>query len=283
MNCDFRYSVLMSIYDKVDCGELKIAVDSMLNQTLPPAEFVIVKDGPLTEELERLLERYSEKYWGLFKFAVLKKNCGLGTAYAKGVKLCSCDYIAVMDSDDYSVPDRCRLEARYFIKHPETDIVGSSVYEFCKSTDNVIALRSMPRTHEQCVRFAKKRCPCAHPSTMLRKSALIKAGGYRKCMFAEDYDLYVRMIMCGCIFYNLQIPLVYVRVSDDFYSRRSGVEYLKNIISCKKNFYDMGFYSLFDLIRGIAVHSVVCLVPDRLRTLIYMKLLRKSAERTSKR
>lgn len=275
---NFRYAVMMSVYSKVDCGELKTAIDSMLAQTLFPSEFVIVKDGPLTSELDGLIDDYCGRYPELFKICVLEENCGLGTAYAEGVKLCESDYIAIMDSDDYSVPDRCRIEAEYFEAHPDVDIVGSSIYEFVGDTGNITAYRKMPESHEECERFAHSRCPAAHPSTMLKKNSLIKSGGYRKCMLAEDYDLYVRMLMAGCRFYNFPKPLVYMRVSEDFYGRRGGISYLKKISACKIGFYRMGFYSLYDLIKGLAVHTAVCLMPNRMRTWVYNSLLRKNAK-----
>lgn len=276
MTANFRYTVLMSVYSKVDCGELETAIDSMLAQTLPPGEFVIVKDGPLTPGLEEVIDGYCRKFPGLFKMCALPENCGLGAAYAAGTSLCSSEYIAVMDSDDYSVPERCLAEAEYFEAHPETDIVGSGVMEFIGSFDNVTAYRKMPEGHDECVKFAHSRCPAAHPTTMLRRSALINAGGYRSCSFAEDYDLYVRMILAGCRFYNFPKPLVYVRTSEDFYGRRGGIGYLKKIAKCKMNFYKMGFYSLYDLIKGLAVHTAVCLMPNSLRTWVYNRLLRKN-------
>ena len=173
MSGEFRYTVMMSVYSKVDCGELKTAVDSMLAQTLPPAEFVIVKDGPLTPELDAVIDGYCKEHPQLFKLCPLSENQGLGAAYAEGTKLCGCEYIAIMDSDDYSLPERCMTEAEYFSAHPETDIVGSSIMEFIGTPNNFVSYRKMPETHEECVKFAHSRCPSAHPSTMLRKSALL--------------------------------------------------------------------------------------------------------------
>ncbi len=274
MTENFKYTVLMSVYIKVKPEELKIAVDSMLAQTLPPSEFVIVRDGPLTDELNSLIDGYWNKYPSLFKTIQLEENVGAGTAYAKGTENCTYDYIAIMDCDDYSVPERCEREADFFISHPETDIVGSSVYEFEEKISNIISFRKMPETHSECVKFAHSRCPCAQPSTMIKKSALLKAGGFRKKMLAEDYDLHVRMIMAGCTLHNLTEPLVFVRVSPDFYKRRGGIAYLKRAIAFKRSFFECGFYSRLDLIRGIAVHAAVCIMPNFLRTFIYKRLLR---------
>ena len=273
---EFRYTVLMSVYRLVDAQELKAAIDSMLAQTLPPSEIVIVKDGPLTEQLDALLDEYNAQKPSLFKFVPLSENVGLGSAYKAGTDYCTCDYIAIMDCDDYSIPERCEKEAEYFIAHPETDIVGSSVAEFSGNIDNRISFRKMPVSHEECVKFAHSRCPCVHPSTMLKKSALLKAGGYKKCLYAEDYHLYVRMIMNGCIFYNFPDAFVQVRISDNFYERRGGTKYLKHILSCKREFYKMGFYSLFDLIKSSVIHTSVCIMPNSLRALFYKKLLRKA-------
>lgn len=84
MSGEFRYTVMMSVYSRVDCGELKTAVDSMLAQTLPPAEFVIVKDGPLTPELDAVIDGYCKEHPQLFKLCPLSENQGLGAAYAEG-------------------------------------------------------------------------------------------------------------------------------------------------------------------------------------------------------
>lgn len=274
MTENFKYTVLMSVYIKVKPEEFKIAVDSMLAQTLPPSEFIIVKDGPLTDELNNLIDGYWNKYPSLFKTIQLEKNVGLGSAYAEGTLHCTTGYIAIMDCDDYSAANRCEKEAEYFLNYPDTDIVGCCCYDFQGSIKNIIDMRKMPETHSECVKFAHSRCPCIHPSTMLKKKALEKAGGYKKCMLAEDYDLYVRMMMSGCIFHNLSEPLVYVRVSPDFYERRGGIAYLKKVIAFKKSFFECGFYSRLDLIRGIAVHTAVCIMPNFLRAFIYKRLLR---------
>ena len=276
MNTEFQYTVLMSVYEKVECEQLRTAIDSMLNQTLFPKEFVVVKDGPLTSSLDVIINEYKTTYPELFKIVEIEENVGLGSAYNIGTEHCSCDYIAIMDSDDYSVNIRCEEEAKYFIEHPDVDIVGCNAVDFFNNINNEVAYRIMPETHEECVKFAHSRCPLVHPTTMIKKTALLNAGGYQKCMYAEDYNLYVRMILKGYKMYNIQKTLLYVRVSKDSYSRRGGIDYLKNIINLKKDLYRLGFYSLFDVINGIVIHTIVCVVPNKVRTYIYLKLLRKN-------
>ena len=74
-----KYSVLMSIYKKDNVEWLKYAIDCMLNQTVKPAEFVIVEDGPLTKELNKAIDAYL-KVNSIFNVVKIEKNGGLGPA-----------------------------------------------------------------------------------------------------------------------------------------------------------------------------------------------------------
>ena len=105
-----EYSVLISVYYKEKAEYLIECLESMVHQTVQPSEIVIVKDGKLTAELEDVLTKYKTKYQRLFKFVCLEKNVGLGLALAEGIKNCSHELIARMDSDDISIPNRCELQ-----------------------------------------------------------------------------------------------------------------------------------------------------------------------------
>ena len=83
------YSVLMSVYYKENPEWLKISINSMLKQTAFPSEFVLVEDGPLTDELDKVIEKYQMKYKDLFKIVKLKTNQGLGPALKIGVENCT--------------------------------------------------------------------------------------------------------------------------------------------------------------------------------------------------
>ena len=82
------YSVLMSVYGKENSVWFKKAAESMLNQTAPPDEFVLICDGPLTEELETAVEELDRSYPGMFQILRLKENVGLGEALRQGILLC---------------------------------------------------------------------------------------------------------------------------------------------------------------------------------------------------
>ena len=269
-----NYSVLMSIYKKDNVEWLKYAVDCMLNQTIKPNEFVIVEDGPLTEELNEVISSYS-KNSNIFNIIKIKKNGGLGPALKLGVEKCNNEWIARMDADDYSPKDRIEKQFKVLEKYPDIGIVGSNAIEFCNDIENVISTVNLPEKPEAINKFAKRRCPFRHSGILYRKSEILRAGNYQECYLFEDYDLYARMLMKGTKGYNVQENLLCVRVNNDFYKRRGGIKYLKSVLKAKKRFYKMGFYSFKDYFISSFAHITVCLMPNKLRDFIYRKFLRK--------
>lgn len=270
-----KYSVLMSVYFKDNSECLKYAIDCMLNQTNLCDEFVIVEDGLLTDKLNILIDKYVKEYPKLFNIVKLKSNGGLGPALKLGVETCRNEWIARMDSDDYSPKERIEKQFKVLEKYPDVGIIGSNAIEFCDNINNVMSHVKLPETPEEIFKFSKRRCPFRHSGILYKKSEILRAGNYQECYLFEDYDLYARMIMKGTKGYNIQEDLLYVRVNPDFYRRRGGMKYLKSILKAKKKFYKMGFYSLNDYLISSLAHIVVCLMSNGMRNFVYKKLLRK--------
>ena len=155
------YSVLMSVYKNEKPDFLKTAMNSMWNQTVPPDDFVLMCDGPLTPELDTVIRNMEQAH---AKLHVIRfpENHGLGHALQVGVKECKNEYVARMDSDDISRPERCEKELRVFENHPELAIVGSVIEEFTEIEPDsfvpnaVNSKRVVPETSEQIVEFAKE-------------------------------------------------------------------------------------------------------------------------------
>ena len=271
-----KYSVLMSVYHKENPTWFDESIKSMFEQTIKPNEFVLVDDGPLTKELYDVVEKYKTKYPKEFKVVAIEKNVGLGPALKKGVEKCSNEYIARMDSDDYSMPKRIEKEFEIFEKYSDIGMVGTNVSEFIDSIDNVVCDVILPETNENIIKFSKSRNPFRHPSVMFKKSAVVNAGNYREYYLCEDYDMWLRMIRNNCNCYNIQENLVYMRISDDFYKRRGGIKYLKSINKFKKEQMTLGYFTKMEYLKSIIPHAIVCLMPNFMRDLIYKKLLRKS-------
>lgn len=270
-----EYSILMSVYYKEKPEFLKISINSMLEQSVRPSEFIIVKDGPLPNNLNRILDSFKKRFPNLFKFIELEKNVGLGPALRIGVEQCKYEWIVRMDSDDYSVPDRVEKQFKVINENPDISLVGSNVYEFIDRIDNVICLVDLPEVHDQIYNFSKTRCPFRHPSLMYKKSSILRSGNYREYYLMEDYDLYVRFLREGFKCYNIQEPLVYMRISDDFFKRRGGWKYLKSILKFKNEQLLNGYFTPFQYLKSTAPHIVVSILPNNLRDWIYKNALRK--------
>lgn len=265
----------MSLYKKDNPEWLKVSIDSMLAQTKKAHEFVIIKDGPLTEQLNELLQEYQKLYPGLFKIHSFETNQGLGRALAYGVTLCESNLIARMDADDYSIPTRCEQQINKFNDDPSLDVIGSNVKEFINSMDNVVSYVNLPELNNNIVKFAKRRCPVRHPSLMYKKDKVLLSGNYRDFRHAQDYNLIVHMILKGCKFYNFQDYFVYMRVNEDFYKRRGGLKQFNIVLKLKREFLKLGFYSYTDFLVSGVGNALICLMPNNIRGLIYKKILRR--------
>lgn len=270
-----KYSVLMSVYHKENSKWFDESIKSMFEQTIKPDEFVLIEDGPLTDELYDVVKKYQKEYPNEFKVVVLEKNVELGLALKKGIEECSNEYIARMDSDDYSMPQRIEKEFEVFEKYPDVGIVGTNVSEFTDSIDNVICNVILPETNEEIIKFSKKRNPFRHPSIMFKKSEVINAGNYREYYLCEDYDMWIRMIRNGCKCYNVQDIYVYMRIGDDFYKRRGGHRYFKSIKKFKKEQFENGYFTKSEYLKSLVPHAIVCYMPNFMRDFVYKKMLRK--------
>lgn len=269
---DHKFSVLMSVYSKENPYFLKQSIDSILNQTLIPSEIVIVKDGPLTSQLEEVLNQYSNNK--LFSIYGYEKNKGLGYALNYGVNKCKYDIIARMDSDDICDSLRFEKEIEILVDN-KYDLVGSNTVEFEGTINNIISKRTMPENHDQIVKYSKTRCPFIHPSIITYKEVILSVGNYQPNYLVEDYDLWVRILQKGYRTYNIQENLVYMRVSKDFYKRRGGLKYCRNIVSFKKKIYKEKYTNWRQFFISKYSSIIVSILPGWIRTLIYKYLLRK--------
>lgn len=268
------YSVLISVYAQEEPDFLELSLKSMFTQTHPPAEIVIVEDGPLTPELTASLDYFSANYPKIIKRLKLPKNQGLGPALAYGLKACQHQYIVRMDSDDYSCPKRAETQLNFLLDHPDYDLVGTNAAEFIGTPQNITSYSIMPEYPADILRFAKTRSPFRHPTVTFKKSAVLAVGNYQNRPLCEDYDLWLRLLQNRCKTYNIQQPLVYIRMNDSFYRRRHGLRYFSTIRAFKKEYLKNHFFTRREYLAGLSALFVVCLLPLFLRKAVYKSFLR---------
>lgn len=264
----------MSVYNKEKPDYLKMSIESMLTQTVPPDQIVIVKDGKLTLELDEVVNDYQSKYPDVFTIVPLAKNVGLGKALNEGLRYCRNELVARMDSDDISITDRCELQIKEFIKNKNLSIVGGIIDEFYGDPSNIVGSRIVPLKHEDILKFSRRRNPFNHPTVMYKKSAVLECGGYKDYKKNQDFDLFVRMLNKGHIGLNIDKSLVLFRADDDYIKRRKSWERCKNSLFIMYDFWRKGYSSFIDFIVTVVGQFVIFFLPLRLVKWVYDNFLR---------
>ena len=268
-----KYSVLMSVYAKEKPEYLRERMESMFHQTVPTDDFVLVCDGPLTKELDAVITQMQQQYPDILHLIRLKKNVGLGNALKEGISYCKNELIARMDSDDISCLDRCKKQLAEFEKDPMLDLISGTIQEFDDNSQTVLRQRVLPTSHQQIIKFSKKRNPFNHPVVIFKKKAVIKAGNYNeKYPLFEDYYLWIRMLQNGCRGKNIIEPILYMRTSENTYMRRGGKVYAKNMLRFHFWMRKNDWSTWWDYLTGALPHAVICLLPHPLRKILYLNL-----------
>ncbi|OOF23824.1 glycosyl transferase family 2 [Salinivibrio proteolyticus] len=256
-----EFSVLMSVYFKEDADWLNQAMRSVWDeQTLKPNEIVLVKDGPLTPELDDVISIWRDKLGNILQCIPLEENVGLGDALNIGLKYCSNEIIARMDTDDIALPQRFEKQL-VTLQQEDVDICSAWITEFDVAPSLATGTRKIPEYHDAIAQYAKLRNPINHPAVMYKKSAVEKAGGYRKMMWFEDYYLWVRMLLTGSKFYNIQEPLVLMRAGMAQLERRSGISYAKSELALLNRFRSLRFLTGCEYCKALLLRIPVRVVP----------------------
>lgn len=271
------YSFLTSCYIKSKPDEFKVAMESMLNQTLPPEQIVLVVDGQIGDYLNQLIDEYTNNFENIITVVRLEQNVGQGLAIREGTQYCRNELIARMDMDDICELNRCEKELNFLDSNPDIDIVGSNITEFIDSTDNIVGIRKVCEKHDDICKYMKSRCPFNQMTVVVRKTALEKAGGYMHWWLNEDSYLWARMYLAGCKFHNIQENLVKVRVGKEMYARRGGYKYYKSERDLYKFMYKNKIINWFQYQKNKFIRFVVqVLMPNNIRQWFFKKFARSN-------
>ena len=270
-----NYSVLMSVYYKEQPQFLREAMNSILEQTIPTNDFVLVCDGPLNEELDLVIEDMKLNFGSILNVVRLQNNQGLGNALKIGLEYCKNSLVARMDSDDICVPNRCELQLKNFTLDNRLAIISGTVEQFTTHKDMVLGKRIVPSDYADIITFSKRRNPFNHPAVMFKKEAVEKSGSYNNCYpLFEDYYLWVRMLQNGFRGKNLIETMVYMRTPVDMYKRRGGFLYAKNLLAFNNWMLRSKWITISDYLFSAIPHAIVCVLPNSLRKFIYGHLHR---------
>lgn len=183
-------TVLMPVYNAA--AYVGQAIESILSQSFHDFEFIIINDGS-TDGSEQVILSYSDPR---IRYINNDGNKGLIYTLNRGMAMAQGDYIARMDADDISQPQRLEKQLAEFKKDPELVICGSFIKTFGRSESYI---DYMAATNAQILSAIFIACPFAHPSVMLKKQALLKLDEVYRSDYkhAEDYDLWSRLVFTG--------------------------------------------------------------------------------------
>lgn len=269
-----KYSVLMSVYYRENAEYLEQALDSVIGQTVIPSEIVLVCDGPLTEELDKVINDKKEQLGDLLRVIRLAQNGGLGNALRIGLEYCSCNLVARMDSDDISKLDRCEKQLKVFEMCQDVSVVSGTIEEFFDDPESIVSRRQLPEFHDEIIEYAKCRNPFNHPCVMFKKEDVIRAGSYQDFYLLEDYYLWIRMLMKGYKGYNLREPILSARTGLSMFQRRGGIRYIDSQIRLFKYMHSIRFITYPQFLKNAAIRIAGTIVPNGVRKALYLKYLR---------
>lgn len=228
-------SVIMSTY-KEDERLLRESIESILNQTYRDFEYIIILDYPDNDVHKSVIEEYALKD-DRIHFYINEKNMGLTDSLNRGLSLCHGEYIARMDADDISLPDRLERQMKYLEKN-HYDLIGGITEMINENGSLLYSIKSVP-TDPKKINKALRYSQCiAHPTWLGKKEVFEKNAGYRHMPLCEDYDFTLRAVLNGFVISNLNEPVLKYRMTSNSISRSNLFEqylYMSYITNEYKN------------------------------------------------
>ncbi len=210
-------SVIMGVYSDQNTSELDRAVSSILGQTFSDFEFIIYDDGsnPIASEFIKKLGQRDDR----IVIIGSEENHGLAFSLNKCLEKANGRYIARMDDDDISLPDRFEKQIEFLETHPEYDWCGCNAIIFDEEGEWGMTTRPENPTAEDYLKFS----PYIHPTVMYRRATLMENGGYsvrKETLRCEDYEIFMRLYRAGFKGCNMQEVLFKYHVDRNTYHDR---------------------------------------------------------------
>lgn len=258
----------VSIGDKLEF--FKPALESMLNQTYTDFRLLIQLDGAVKPEIETYLTELKDE-----RIQILRnqKNLGLPATLNRGIREFPADIYFRMDADDISFPERIEKTLAAFEQNPEVLLIGSECIEI-NSAGEQLFYKKMPK-QDQLLEWAYTRNPFAHPSVAFRKEFIEQAGFYdEKLRKSQDYELWTRALVKNVKMLNIHQPLIYFRIADGFWKKRSSWNNVANEFKISYNLIreKKAYGHLPKLVAKLTIRLLSRMLPDVANKFIYMKL-----------
>lgn len=221
-------AVLLCVHRGADAAQLDEALSSMRTQTYRALRLLVYADGALDPAHETVLAEHLDTRSGHDRLLRGETSLGLPTGLNALIDAAleepAIAYLARMDADDISVPGRIAQQVTHLEAHPEISVLGTWCIEF--TTPGVPYFhKRLPTDPADVPTFMLYRSPLAHPTVMFRRSVFEAGHRYSPAMkVMQDYELWARLIKAGCLISNVPEYLLWYRMADGFYGRRTGLK-----------------------------------------------------------
>ena len=227
--------VIMSLYEKETLLKVQEAIESLLNKKYTSFYLYIIFDVPIENGVASYVTNLLTE-----QICINTREKNLGLAYSLNelldvvLKKEDCTYIARMDADDISMPERFAKQIAFMDSHSDVDCLGTWAIEIDNEGKEYFR-KKMPTTHEECLELFKKRDCMIHPTVMFRRSYFEKAGLYPEdTYFGEDTMIWAKGFKSGCKFANVPKYLFKFRLDLNFFERRRGWKHAKSIYTLRR-------------------------------------------------
>ena len=232
-----KVSVVMSAYN---CEKFLVeSLDSLLQQSFSNFELILFDDGS-NDNTRNIITEYAGKDIRIIP-VFNDQNMGLTANLNRGIKLSKGTYIARMDADDISLPERFEKQIRFLDNHPDIDLLGTGSIDI-DEFGNETQLRTVPEKHKEIINLLPKANPMTHSSVMFRKISFEKINFYNESYrTTQDYEMWFRAAGSGLKFHNLTEVLLKYRMDDNYASRKS---FMYRLYDCKLRLLSFKFIKL---------------------------------------
>lgn len=264
-----RIAVIMSLYKNDELRYVQPAIESILKQTYTEFTFYTMCDGPVRQDVRNYIMGLDDTRLCLYE---RERNYGLAHSLNELLSMIlhegTYEYIARMDADDISLPERFEKQIAFLESNEDVDCVGCWAIEIDSKGEEYYRKR-MPITHEECLGFFKKRDCMIHPTVIFRRSFFEKAGLYAEdTYFGEDTMMWAQGFKNGCRFANLPEYLFKFRLDVNFFQRRRGWKHSKAIFKLRLRVNKMLHFGLKANIYAV-LYAGVKIMPTKVLDIFY--------------
>jgi len=218
---DELISVVVAVHAGDDNAALRAALESLVAQSYPHVEVLVVVDGAVDSAKSSILDEFVRRdHW---RVLYLPRNRGPSAARNAGIAAASGVYVAIMDADDVSHPDRLLLQKAH-LQREALDVVSSPAWVIDEH-DQIIGVRALPSSSADVHGWAPYGCPLNNPAVLARTSILQAAPYNERYRVSEDYDLWVRLLLSGHRLGNTVEKTLYYRQPEWSMAKRRGARY----------------------------------------------------------